>query len=225
MTGGRPAPGDRRTGRVIASRTRLVGALKVILPLGALVLLSTMFLISDRADPDAAIPYAEVDVADLARDPRLTSPTWAGTAADGSALTLRAGQAVPGADNAVTVQGLALKLETPQGLQADVLAGTGGVAADGARIDLTGGVRMNTSTGYSLETDSLRADTAASTLTSGGPVTAIAPFGKLTAGGLTLAPRPPAATAQTPDTPHAHVLDFTGGVRLIYLPAEVNHAP
>lgn len=198
-------------------RTRLVGALKVILPLGALILLSTMFLISDKADPDAAIPYAEVDVDDLTRTPRLTSPTWAGTTADGSALTLRAGQATPGEGNAVTVEGLALKLETPAGLQADVLAGAGGVTGGGARIDLTGGVRMNTSTGYSLEADRLSADTAASTLSSPGPITAIAPFGKLTAGGLTLAP--------APGRSGAHVLDFTGGVRLIYLPAEVNHAP
>ena len=50
--------------------SRLVGWLKVVLPLAALAILSTLFLLADLIDPTAAIPYAEVDVEDLARDPR-----------------------------------------------------------------------------------------------------------------------------------------------------------
>ena len=42
--------------------TRLVGWLKVALPLTALAILSTLFLVARRIDPEAALPYAEVDV-------------------------------------------------------------------------------------------------------------------------------------------------------------------
>ncbi|MGB3251218.1 MAG: hypothetical protein WBB13_18855, partial [Tabrizicola sp.] len=67
--------------------TRLVGWLKVALPLTALAILSTLFLVARRIDPEAALPYAEVDVEDLAREPRMTAPTYAGTTEDGAALT------------------------------------------------------------------------------------------------------------------------------------------
>ena len=72
------------------THSRLVGWLKLALPLAALVILSTLFLIADRIDPEAAIPYANVDVEDLARDPRMTTPSYAGLTSDGSALTLTA---------------------------------------------------------------------------------------------------------------------------------------
>ena len=45
---------------------------------GALALLATLFLLADRIDPDDALPYAEVDVEDRAREPRMTAPTYAG---------------------------------------------------------------------------------------------------------------------------------------------------
>ena len=83
--------------------TRLVGWLKVILPLTALAILSTLFLVARRVDPEAALPYAEVDVEDLAREPRMTAPTYAGTTEDGAALTLSASD--PGDDDIVAAAG------------------------------------------------------------------------------------------------------------------------
>ena len=61
---------------MVADRhTQVVGWLKVALPLLALAVLATLFLLSDRIDPDAALPYAEVDVAERAREPRMTAPS------------------------------------------------------------------------------------------------------------------------------------------------------
>jgi lipopolysaccharide export system protein LptC len=68
--------------------SRLVGGLKVVLPIAALALLSTLFLLSDPPDPDRALPYAEVDVAQLARELRLTQPRFAGVLPDGREITL-----------------------------------------------------------------------------------------------------------------------------------------
>lgn len=78
--------------------TQIVGWLKVTLPLMALAILATLFLLADRIDPEAALPYAEVDVEGLAREPRMTAPTYAGTTSDGAALTLSANEARPDAD-------------------------------------------------------------------------------------------------------------------------------
>lgn len=209
MAATRPDPRQRTQGAFCASRTRLVNALKVVLPLGALVLLSTMFMISDKVDPDAAIPYAEVDVEALTHEPRLTSPTYAGTTRDGTALTMRAGRAVPGEGGAIRAEGVSLQVQTPEGLSADLRAGSGGVAAGGKQIDLSGGVLVSTSTGYNLRTEQIAAETADGRLIAPGPVTAMAPFGQIEAGAMALS---------RPDGGQAHVLDFTGGVRLLYQP-------
>jgi lipopolysaccharide export system protein LptC len=77
--------------------SRVVGWLKVALPLAALAILSTLFLLSDRIDPEDALPYAEVDVEELAREPRMTAPTYAGMTTDGAALSLTAVEARPSA--------------------------------------------------------------------------------------------------------------------------------
>ena len=42
-------------------RSRVVAWLRVLLPLAALAILSTLFLLPKSHDPDAAIPYADVD--------------------------------------------------------------------------------------------------------------------------------------------------------------------
>lgn len=196
---------------VSATRSRLVGAAKLVLPLAALVLLSTMFLISDKADPDAALPYAEVDVEELTRQPRLTRPEYAGTLPDGSTLLVHATEAIPGEGGAIRAAAMALRMQTPEGLVADVEAGAGGVDPASGQIDLTGGVQIDTSTGYHLTTDRLIGATDRSSLAAPGTVDATAPFGQITAGSLQLV---------RPEGAPAHVLDFTGGVRLIYHPQE-----
>ena len=48
--------------------SRFVALAKVVLPLAALRLFATLFLIARQIDPDAAIPFAEVDVEQFARD-------------------------------------------------------------------------------------------------------------------------------------------------------------
>ena len=73
----------------------LVGWLKIVLPLTALGLLSTLFLVSRTIDPSDAIPFATVDIEDRIRQPRLTLPTWAGVTDDGSAMTVTATEARP----------------------------------------------------------------------------------------------------------------------------------
>jgi lipopolysaccharide export system protein LptC len=191
--------------------TRVVGWLKVALPLLALAILSTLFLLSDRIDPDAALPYAEVDVEERAREPRMTAPTYAGTTSDGAALTLSADEARPAADGAPAgAQGLRLDLATPYGAVTELRAVTAVLDETAREIVLSGGVTVTTSSGYRLETAELAARMDRSGLASRAPVTATGPVGELQAGGMEL--------GQDNRTPGAYLLVFNQGVRLVYRP-------
>ena len=78
--------------------------MKVALPLTALAILSTLFLIARKIDPDAALPYAEVDIADRLREPRMTAPAFSGVTRDGAAITVTAAEARPGSESASAAQ-------------------------------------------------------------------------------------------------------------------------
>lgn len=189
--------------------TRRVVWLKVALPLVALAVLSTLFLLADRIDPDDALSLAEVDVEGLAREPRITAPSYAGTTADGGALTLSAETAQMQTDTSpATLQRLRLTLTTTDGAVTEVMA-MDAVLDPGLReIALSQGVVATTSTGYRIETEALVAGLDASLLQSRTPVVATGPAGRIEAGGMTL--------SQDPDTAGAYLLVFNQGVRLVY---------
>ena len=52
--------------------SRVVGWLKILLPLGALALLSTLFLFARGIAPVGEIPYAELE--EIAREARISDP-------------------------------------------------------------------------------------------------------------------------------------------------------
>lgn len=192
------------------THTRVVGWLKVALPLMALAVLSTLFLVADQVDPEEALPYADVDVEDLAREPRMTMPSYAGTTADGAALSLTAEEARPAADGTSAALGLRLELETPDGAQTELVAATAVLDQTLREVVLSGGVTIKTSTGYTLETAEIAAKLDQTGLASRTSVIATAPAGKITADGATL--------SQDIQTPGTYLLVFNGTVRLVYLP-------
>lgn len=188
-----------------------MGWLKVALPLAALAILSTLFLVADRIDPEDALPYAEVDVEDRAREPRMTAPTYAGITSDGAALTLTAEEARPATETTpAEAQKLHLELATPDGGTSRLEAATATMDTVAKEVLLSGGVTITTSTGYRLETEAMTARLDRSGLESRSPVTATGPAGEIQAQGMTL--------SQDNRTPGAYLLVFKGGVRLIYQP-------
>ena len=107
--------------------SRIVAVLKVALPLARRSILSTLFLFSRSIDPEDAIPYAQVDVEDRLREPRMTDAGYSGMTPDGAALTLTAAEAKPGTDGG-SASGLQGQLETADGARTEI-------AAISARID------------------------------------------------------------------------------------------
>lgn len=189
------------------NRTRIVRWLRVLLPLAALAILSTLFLFGKTPDTEPNIPYAEVDAQNMAREPRMTAPQYAGVTPDGAAISLSAAEATPASADGTTARGLHLSWKSPDGLTADLTAPLAG-QADGT-ISLSGGVTMTTSTGWRLRAPQIEAATDRSRITTADGVMADAPFGQIEAGTMELLPG---------TDPRDHILNFTGGVRLLYQP-------
>lgn len=190
-------------------RSRVVAWLRVLLPLAALALLATLFLWSDRPDPELAIPYAEGDAGVVDGPPRITAPTWAGVTRDGARVSLSAASASPDAASGSSVADMRLDWTGPDGLQARATAPE--AVMDATAITLGGGVAVSLSSGWSLLARTLSAARDRSDITAAGGVEVEAPFGHITAEQARLH-HPEGATGG------GEVLDFTGGVRLIYQP-------
>lgn len=194
------------------SHTRLIAWLKIILPLLALAILSTLFLVARTVDPENAIPYADVDVADRVREPRMVDPAYAGVTSDGASLTLSAAEARPdkGTESPGNARSLIGSLETPDGARTDLVAATASIDGAGRKITLSGGVEITTSSGWNLQSETLTAAMDQTDIQTQSPVTATGPAGMVSANSMHLTQNPLAADR--------YLLVFNGAVKLIYLP-------
>jgi lipopolysaccharide export system protein LptC len=191
------------------THSRVVAMAKIALPLLALAILSTLFMFARTIDPNDAIPYAEVDISERIREPRLTAPTYAGVTADGAALTVQASEARPDAGTGASAQTLTARLDTPDGARTDVTATHLQFDDAAGMLAMDGGVTIATTSGYSITTDSMTARLDRTALTAPGPVQATAPAGVITAQGMTLTQGA---------NPKDYVLVFKGRVKLLYTP-------
>jgi lipopolysaccharide export system protein LptC len=192
--------------------SRVVAWLKVLLPVIALVLLSTMFLISRTIDPSRAIPFANVDVEGMVRDQRISSPAFSGVTKDGAALSITAETARPLPDNAdgMSAETLKARIETPDGARVDIEAAEAVVDGAASVLTLSGGVVVTTSTDYRIEATGLVTKMDRAEMESEGAVQATGPLGTLDAGQARIAPADGDAST--------YLLVFKDGVKLIYVP-------
>lgn len=190
--------------------SRLVAWFKILLPLLALVILSMLFLVSRTIDPSDAIPYAEVDIEERLREPRLTQPTWAGVTDDGAALTVTATVARSAEPTEARADGLEARLDLPGGGTAALIAAAGHVNTDDQRLTMTGGVVLSTSTGYHVESEKMAALLNRTDFSTDLPVTATAPMGRIDADSMAL--------TTDPQVEGQYLLVFKGHVKLLYQP-------
>ncbi len=195
--------------------SRLVFWFKLLLPLSALAILSTLFMVSHTIRPEDAIPYSDVDIAKLMNEPRLNSPDFAGMTSDGAALSLKADEARLGSSGATKpglITGLVGLLETPDGGHTDLTAREARLDATGRMMLLSGDVTISNSAGYHIATQKMAVALDKTSLDSKGPIKATGPVGSIEAGSLHLGLAGTGAKT--------YVLEFKDGVRMIYLPAK-----
>ncbi|MBS8224971.1 LPS export ABC transporter periplasmic protein LptC [Vannielia litorea] len=196
------------------SYSRFVSLAKIVLPLAALAMLSTLFLVARTVDPTRSIPFADVDVNELAREQRISAPNYSGVTRDGSAISIAASTARPDPENEhrVSATDLRAKLETNDGGTYELSSLTGQIDTQEGQAVLGGGVIITTPTGYRVTSEEITTALERTELESAGPVKAEGPAGTLDAGSMRLAP----ADETKPDS--GYLLVFKNGVKLVYTP-------
>lgn len=189
--------------------SRLIAWLKILLPLGALALLSTIFLYSRNPDQISAIPVL-TNGADPSKGEQVGRPFFAGTTDGGHAITLSARQARAREDDPtkMVADDLRAVLDTDKGTRITIDAVLGEMAGSD-RLQLREGVVLHSSSGYTVKTDGLDAAIDAVHIQSTAPVEADGPGFTLSAGSMQVEETEAGSDLQ---------LLFTDGVNLIYTP-------
>lgn len=189
--------------------SRFVRFAKVVFPLLALGLLSTLFLFSRTLDPSQAIVFSDIDIEEIAREQILSSPKFSGVTSDGSEILVSAERAKPDPDDGrrLSAEDVKADLKTQAGVSYELTAERG--IYDGATdtMSFSGGVNIETSDGYSLQTQSLTAGLSVTHLIAPTEITGTGPSGKIHAGQMSLS-----------TTDDRQVLIFKNGVKLVYQP-------
>ncbi|MEL7165247.1 MAG: hypothetical protein AAGL96_07200 [Pseudomonadota bacterium] len=188
--------------------SRLIAWLKVLLPLTALALLSTLFLFSRDTDPVAAIPFAEGEVTRRIEGEQITGPFFSGATKGGDRVMVEAGTLRTGQNMTSDVTELSAQIDMVSGTRMVLKSDRGQFDMTRSTSELAGNVVITTSTGIEMNTDSLTADLDEMTLATP-EITATGPMGRLSSGQMRM--------EQRGDANDTHFI-FTDGVKLVYDP-------
>lgn len=159
--------------------TRFVGWMKIILPVIALGLLSTLFLLSRTVDPTQDIPVTEVDLEQRAQDQGASNPSFSGVTEGGEQVTFEAAMVRPdlSADGQLLADRPNAKITLDGGTVVTVTAANGRTSRNMMTAELLGEVVVTTSQGYQLNSKRIVAEFEPLTVESPGPVTGKGPPG------------------------------------------------
>lgn len=196
------------------SYSRWVSWLKVLLPLAALGLLSTLFLLSRAIDPETVIPFADKEIQDRLRDQQVTGPFFSGTTAEGDLISFSAEilKTPDGRTGANRAEDVTVEVVIIGGAKINVVAAMSEFDIANDLAELTGDVVITTSTQYRIVSEKLSSQLSVLNLQSPGPVEATGPAGHLNAGSMLMTSSEDGKPAQ---------LIFTNGVKLVYTPKQV----
>lgn len=185
--------------------------LKIILPFGALALLSTLFLFSERTDPTASIPFSTVDINEVVREKRMTNPVFSSVTENGSSVTLAAAVAKPDQNNSeiIFAEDVVSSLIATNGDRIDLDAHTATVNGTNQNAVLSGGASISTNTGYTIETREIQANLTDNRLETSDSITATGPLGSIVAGKMIVT---------SPEQSGSFHLLFKDGVNIVYSP-------
>lgn len=187
--------------------SKVVGWAKIILPLGAIALLSSLFLFARESSSPDEVALARVE--EIAREQRLAAPEFSGLTDDGATVVISAKSAQPDSlrPDRISIDDIRLRINTPEGIRIDVTAVRGEIDGRAQVARFLGLARIETSNGYELETNGLIVSLQSGVVTSEGLLEVRAPFGELSAGTIRF---------EVPSENEGQRMLFTDGVRLLY---------
>lgn len=189
--------------------SRLVALMKIALPMAALGILSTVFLVSDGFDPEQPVPITTIDLQQRATDQGARNATFAGVTQSGDEVLLLTEHSRQSASNPriFLAEDVMAEYRLSSGTGIDITSLHGEMNQSNNSASLSGDVMVVTSTGYTITTQALNTEFDTLFAETPGPVTGQGPAGDITAGRMVLE-----HNAET-GMPH---LRFTDGVKLIY---------
>lgn len=194
--------------------SRVVAVLKVGLPLVAVGLLASLFLIQNDDRLGGNVVFSPGDVEALGSGLRIDNPTFTGTTRSEDSFRFTAALVEPDAapPQRARITTLAGTLHLHNGPEVTVSAERGDLDIPTQRLDLSGQVVITTSDGYRMVTDKATIDLRAGAFVAGDEVATTGPLGEITSGSLHVAP----AT----EIGEARRFSFSDGVRLVYDPPD-----
>jgi lipopolysaccharide export system protein LptC len=194
--------------------TRTVMLLKIALPMLALGILSTLFLLSRTIETAQNVPFASPEIRDRLLNQQITEPYYSAMSSDGDEITFIAETVTTpgGLDGAKSASEVEATFLMTSGTVIDVVADTGFFDLEQDYSSLSGDVVVTTSRGYVVRSQQLYGKLSRLDLHSPDRITGDMPGGDLEAGNMSL-------TAPERGAP-AYLL-FRGGVKLVYDPKRV----
>ena len=190
--------------------SRMIAFLKVLLPLMALALLSTLFLLSQNTEPMASIPFAEAEVNERMRDQQITGPFFSGSTEQGDQISFSAGKiGVADGNGRVTANDISAQIDLSSGARLVFFADLGEVDIANDTSILSGKVLITTSNGYKINSERLVSAMTSLNMESPDKIIAEGPLGTFSAGSMRL--------TFSEKTKFTQMI-FTNAVKLIYDP-------
>lgn len=195
-----------------SSYSTLISGLKLLLPLAALGLLSTMFLLSRTVQTDNSVPFLS-DEAEIPDRDSVSAPYYTGSTPEGHAVAITADSARPMPDDpaGLIATDLNAVFDLTDGSRIHIVANTARVNEPEDLLDLEGDVVIDSSQGYTVRTPHLIAALRSVTAHAPDRVSANGPIGTLDAGSFRIREDDETGDVQ---------LFFTNGVKLVYEPAK-----
>ena len=191
--------------------SRLISWLKILFPVAALGLLSTVFLLSESNEATLDIPYSDIELDEEGLIERVVDPSFAGATERGDLIAFVADDARPVGEGLGRIAATQFRgrLDLTDGGNITFVSNTAIVDQPQGFARLTGDVVITSSQGYVTQTQSLTASLNETRLESDGPITGTGPVGRFSAGRMVMTGEADGSDLQ---------LLFTDGVNLVYQP-------
>lgn len=176
----------------------------------SLVGLSGIFLVAGEVDIENSLPYRELGIEEIAQTQGMANPDFSGMTNDGAAYSMRASSARlrEDAPDVTDIIGLTARIDTPSDVSISVTAPEARIDNRQGRVVL-GPSTLETTDGYSIKAKELNVSLKDTEIVSSRAVTAQGPAGTIRANALSL--------TRMGET---QILQFTGGVQMVYHPPE-----
>jgi lipopolysaccharide export system protein LptC len=186
--------------------------MKVLLPLAAVAVMSALFFSAQKKSDLSEIFTAE-ELITLGAGLRLDNPRFAGVTEQGEPFAIRADWALP--DSAmpriIDLERPEGEIELSDGRTIAARSATGRMHRQQKILVLEGGVVLDTSDGYHVETDKMEIDLGAESALAPGPVSGTGPTGQIDAGSFRATTGKQGVGGRT--------IWFENKVRLVLIPA------